>query len=85
MSYGLVEDLSVHRFRNLVIGIVLYARYKFWIKGLDEKVCEQVFNMIISKDFSMWGNVINYSRFDKKQNDIKSLWKKHNIIDLTKL
>ena len=35
---GFVEDLSVHSFRNLVIGIVLYARYKFWLKGLDEKV-----------------------------------------------
>lgn len=28
---GFVEDLSVHSFRNLVIGIVLYARYKFWL------------------------------------------------------
>jgi len=36
---GFTDDLVIHSLRNLVISLILYARYKFWLKGLDEETC----------------------------------------------
>jgi len=78
---GYTEDLIIHRLRNLII-IILYARYKFWLKGLEEEIPMTMFTNIVVKDFSVWNTIILESRFDRNHNVLLSLWKRYNLVEI---
>ena len=79
---GYTEDLIIHRLRNLIITIILYTRYKFWLKGLEEEIPMTMFKNIIVKDFSVWNTIILTSRFDSDHNVLLSLWKRYNLVEI---
>ena len=71
---GFTDDLTVHRYRNLVITIVLYARHKYWLKSLDEHVDPNLFIHIVKNDMSSWKEIVKKLKFDKNHYLMKNLW-----------
>ena len=77
---GFTDDLTVHRFRNLLISIVMYSRYKNWIKSLEEETSLNEFVKMIAKDLTSWNHIIMNSKFDRNHNVLRTLWKRSNIL-----
>ena len=73
---GYTEDITIHRLRNLVITVILYARFKFWLRSMTDIVILSHFKKIVKQDISRWNLIIYNSRFDKNHNVLKIMWSK---------
>jgi len=77
---GFTEDLVIHNLRNLVISLILYVRYKFWLKSLEEETSPSVFKIMMLKDIKMWNKIINYPCY-KNHVTFKIQWNRYSLID----
>lgn len=76
---GYVENIPVHKIRNLLFSIVLYARYKLWVKSTEQSVSKKDFYNILVSDVYNWNHVIRLL----DSNDItlmRNIWNKLEIV-----
>ena len=78
---GYLMNIPVHRVRNLIFTIILYARYKLWAKSLEHSVTNASYMMILINDVSKWNYMIETLKFDCDHNVFKAIWKHINVIE----
>ena len=74
--FGLTQDITVHRVRNLILKIFLYAIFKLWLRSL-EHVTSRTMNFVwlsIVKDFNEWNDIIGITSFDKNHKVFVKMW-----------
>jgi len=71
---GYLEDIAVHKIRNLIFTIVMYARYKIWSKSTMTmvRICDM--KNIVLQDFNKWNYIIENVNFDTDHNVLKRIW-----------
>jgi len=79
---GYLQDIPVHRVRNLIFTIVMYAKYKLWAKSLCENVTPYDFNRILMNDLSKWDFAIDNTTFDKDHSVFRVIWKSYNLSNI---
>ena len=74
--FGFTQDITVHRVRNLILKIVLYAIFKIWLKSLENDInrTQNFMWLYILKDLNDWNDIINKSVFDKNHKVFEKVW-----------
>jgi len=73
---GFLEDIPIHRMRNLIFTIIMYARYKLWSKSTEEQITENELRSIVLKDIIKWNYIVQVTNFDKNHHIFKEMWSK---------
>jgi len=76
---GFVEVIPVHKIRNLVFSIVLYARYKLWAKSTEYSISTKDFYDILVSDIYKWDYVIRVSECNDI-NIMRNIWNKLELV-----
>ncbi len=78
---GFTEDITVHRFRNLVTSIIMYTRFKSWLSCINgNNVTLHSFYKMIIRDLILWSEVVENAKCDKNNMLFKNIWKNNNLV-----
>jgi hypothetical protein len=75
--FGFTQDITIHRVRNLLFKVILYAIFKLWLSNLDNMQRNIPYSVIwkcITKDIKTWDNIVNVSSFDRTHPSFKQMW-----------
>ena len=81
---GYTQDITIHRLRNLLFTIILYARYKLWVKSIDQLIERKDIIHIMIGDTCKWNFIIKSLNFDKNHYVFKCIWNKLNVCEFVK-
>ncbi len=81
---GYLVDIPIHRARNLLFTVLLYARYKMWSKSIENSVTVRDYLSILMNDVSKWNYLINVVTFDCNHDVFRAIWMKMDIIMILK-
>ena len=81
---GYLVDIPIHRVRNLLFTVLLYARYKMWSKSIENSFTVRDYLTILMNDVSKWNYLINVVTFDCNHDVFRAIWMKMDIIMILK-
>ena len=74
---GFAEDLVIHKFRNTLFKIVLYAIFKSWLQGIENKDKYIIYNMVwqnVLNDIHLWNKVLRLTSIYQKHPSVRVIW-----------
>ena len=81
---GFTQDITIHRLRNMLFTIIMYARYKLWARSTEQLIGNHDFTNILNADTCKWNFIIKSVNLDKNHNAFKDIWNKINVCDYAK-
>ena len=75
--FGFTQDLVIHKFRNLLMKIILYAIFKTWLQGIDDSPKFVVYKSVwknILNDLKLWNSILQITATGKQHRVFRSMW-----------
>ena len=76
LVFGFYENIAIHKFRNLIIKVILYSIYKTWLSGLESIKDYTSKNLWYArgKDLLIWKETVKNLNVDKRSFNFPQIW-----------